>query len=354
MTEPPVHLVPSAERGADVDALAARLGGRVGLTGVLADLDRTARRVRVPARAASWGFRWDRADMRSKRWWPQGISTPPEDLAGRDVLVTSSYARPVGGAEQGARVTFVDITDRDAIRYRHVLLVDASLTEDGTVAVRPVRLHAGGIAWHGGHLHVAGTLRGLATFRLHDVLRVPMAGDSDRLRTRDRTPRTVDAFGHRYVLPVRLTYDARTAHGGERMRYSFASLDRSCTPPQLVAGEYSRTGPTRLARFDLDATSGLLAAPDGRAAPRELEQGVAGMQGAVSVGGTWFVTTSHGPLGLGSLWSGRPGDLRRHRWTLPIGPEDIASWPERDELWSLTEYPGARYVFAMPRSRFHA
>lgn len=346
MTEPPVHLVPGADRGAEVDALANRLGGRVGLDGVLADLDRTAKRVRVPARAASWGFRWDREDMRSKRWWPQGISTPPDDLSGhdtgREVLVTSAYARPVDGVEQGARLTFVDVTDRDAIRYRHVLLVEASLREDGAVAVRPVRLHAGGIVWHAGHVHAAGTLRGLATFRLDDVLRI-----------RDRTPTTPAAFGHRYVLPLRFTYDAGTAEGAQRMRYSFISLDRSVTPPQLVAGEYSRTGPTRLARFDLDGTTGLLVAPGGRAAPRELhEHGPPGMQGAVSVDGRWYVTTSHGPLRLGSLWAGRPGELRRHRWALPIGPEDLASWPERDELWSLSEYPGARYVFAMPRSRF--
>ena len=33
-----------------------------------------------------------------------------------------------------------------------------------------------------------------------------------------------------------------------------------------------------------------------------------------------------------------------------VGPEDIAYWPQRDELWSVSEYPGARYVFAMNRA----
>ena len=65
------------------------------------------------------------------------------------------------------------------------------------------------------------------------------------------------------------------------------------------------------------------------------------------------------PIGLRTLRSyvpparvGRPGHLREHRWQLPVGPEDITYWPSRDQLWSLSEYPGARYVYAMPRGRF--
>jgi hypothetical protein len=76
------------------------------------------------------------------------------------------------------------------------------------------------------------------------------------------------------------------------------------------------------------------------------------MQGATVVDGTWFVTTSRGRYRLGSVWVGRPGELVEHRWQLPVGPEDITYWPARDQLWSLSEYPGARYVYAMPRGRF--
>jgi hypothetical protein len=67
------------------------------------------------------------------------------------------------------------------------------------------------------------------------------------------------------------------------------------------------------------------------------------------VDGTWFVTTSDGQLRRGSVWVGEPGRLRERRRVLPVGPEDIAYWPQRDELWSVSEYPGARYVFAMSR-----
>ncbi len=81
-THPGLHLLRGADRVDEVDALAERLGGRVGLAGVLGDLDRRARTVRVPAPAAVYGFRWDREDMRSPRWWPQGITTSADSFSG--------------------------------------------------------------------------------------------------------------------------------------------------------------------------------------------------------------------------------------------------------------------------------
>ena len=356
MEHPGLQLTRSDDRTAEVDAFVERVGPRVGLRGVLGDLDRRAKAVRVPAPGVSWGFRWDREDTWSKRWWPQGISShadaADEDLVeGRPVLVTSSYSKDVGGVSMGARLTFVDLADRSDIRYRHVLLVEPVLREDGSVGVKPVHVHAVGIVWHGDHVHVAGTKRGFTSFRLDDVVRVP-TGDAARLRIRDASPRTVDTFGHRYVLPVRFTYVARTAAGAHPMRYSFASLDRSTTPHELVVGEYGRgRQTTRLARFEIDPETSLLRADAGGAClPTMLTgDGVRGMQGAAVVQGTWFVTNSHGPYKLGSLWVGTPGELRERRHRLPMGPEDIAYWPQRDELWSVTEHPGRRWVFGMPR-----
>jgi hypothetical protein len=51
------------------------------------------------------------------------------------------------------------------------------------------------------------------------------------------------------------------------------------------------------------------------------------------------------------LYVGRPGAFRRHARVLPVGVEDLAYWPSRDELWTLSEYPGRRFVLAMERSR---
>jgi hypothetical protein len=353
---PGVHLRRSEERTDQIDALDSALaadgGGRVGLRGVLSDLNRTAHPARVPAPAASWGFRWDDEDTNSRRWWPQGVTTSADHdtselYDGRRVLLASWYSKDLAGVHKGSRFTVVDLSE-DQPRYRHVLLVDAVTRDDGVVDVRPHKVHAGGIVWHGDHLHVAGTARGISTFHLDDVLRVGVLGDRDRLGV------GTGSFGYRFLLPVRFTYDGFAEDGHERMRYSFLSLDRTGTEPRLLAGEYGRDGAsTRLVDFALDpATSLLSVSEEGHALPLSLPlHGVEGMQGATVVDGRWYVTTSAGRYLRGSLYVGRPGAFRRHARVLPVGVEDLAYWPSRDELWTLSEYPGRRFVLAMERSR---
>ena len=76
------------------------------------------------------------------------------------------------------------------------------------------------------------------------------------------------------------------------------------------------------------------------------------MQGAAIVGDTYYVTSSRGRYRLGQMYVGQPGRFRRFPRALPVGPEDITYWPSTDLLWSLTEYPGRRFVFAMDRALF--
>lgn len=360
MPEPFVRgarLVPTGERVDEVSSLAKQLGGRVGLAGVLSDLNRSARATDVPG-AAVWGFRWDDEDGRSHRWFPQGITTSADQggaysVDGRRVVCTSWYSQRVDGLDKGSRLTFVDLSDRERPRYRHVLLVEPVVDEDGRAGVVPLKVHAGGIVWHGRYLHVAATWRGIYCFRLDDILRVFTGGDPRRLHVHGDG--RVDSFGYRYVLPVRFRYDALADPGHEPMRYSFLSLDSSSHPHRLVVGEYGERGtPARLAVFELDPGTALPRADEnGHARPVEFhETGIRAMQGAAAVDGTYFVTASAGRHGRGSLWVGRPGVFRRYPHVLPVGPEAIAFWPATGQLWSLTEYPGRRYVFAMTRSDF--
>ena len=352
-----VHLSRTDENVAEIDALATLLGGRVGLDPVLDDLNRKAHRTWAPGRAVSQALTWDRPDRRTPRWWPQGISTSAdasdtEEINGRRVLVTTWYSRDVDGANHGSRVTFLDLDSR---RYRHVLLVVPSLDEDGALRLEPLKVHAGGIVWWGPYLHIAATARGFMTCRVDDLLRVPddlASGDESGLGVHgDR----VSSYGYRYLLPVRFSYQAHAEEGQERLRYSFLSLDRGATPPELVVGEYARGQQTRrLARFPLDPETSLLDSDDdGRTQPLALDDaGVAQIQGAAVARGQYYLTTSHGPGTPGSVHVGRPGDFRRHRWATPMGPEDIAYWPSTDTFWSLTEHPGRRWVFAMRRAWF--
>lgn len=353
-----VHLFHAGEQVDAVEALAARTEGRVGIDGVLDDLNRSATVATVPGRAPVWGFRWDDEDSHSLRWFPQGITTSAdqgetEDVGGRSVLCSSWYSQDRRGLNKGSRLTFVDLTDRERPRYRHVLLVEPVLDDDGGVRMEPVKVHAGGIVWHGPYMYVAGTARGIRSFRLDDIVRVRTDGAHDKLRVHDHG--RVDSFGYKYLLPLRFRYDAFAAEGYEKMRYSFLSIDRGTDPHQLVAGEYGRRGmTTRLLRYELDPRTSLLnTGEDGSSRPVDLHTGgVDGMQGATIVNGTYYVTTSSGRYGYGSLWVGQPGELKRHAKVLPIGPEDITYWPSTGQLWSQTEYPARRYVFAMNRSDF--
>jgi hypothetical protein len=353
-----VHLLREPDRADDVDALADRLGGRVGIDGVLSDLDRRALMVDVPAPAPVWGFSLDRRDSLSLRWWPQGISSSADrdehdTVAGRRLVVTTSYSKVVRGLAMGSRVTVFDVTDEHRVRYRHVLLVEAVRRPDGRADVKPVTIHAGGVVWHGPYVHVAGTARGIYTFRLEDVVAAP--GGTSYRRLGDTTDGRFGGFGHRYLLPLRFRQRAITEAGVDPVRYSFLSLDRTGPAHTFIAGEYGRDQmTTRLLRLELDPLTGLPRADDeGRFTPVLLDGGgLTHMQGAVTARGRLYVTTSAGQLTRGSLWSGPPGALVEHHRVLPPGPEDICYWPATDRLWSTTEHIGARWVFCMERSRF--
>ncbi|MGA8846197.1 MAG: hypothetical protein WB471_06240 [Nocardioides sp.] len=329
-----LHLRPGPDHTSEIDALADLLGGRVG-DGVLQDLDRQGRRSWAPGRAVDRAWTFDCADRRDLRWWPQGIDTRV-DTSGSTVAITW-YAKKLPGdrQSQGSRITLFDLESR---RYRHVLLVRPTLI-DGVPGLVPLRVHAGGLVWHGRRLHVAATGKGWWTCLLDDVISIP---DGHAVREH--------SFGYRYVLPVRTSYQAAADEGVEKLRYSFFSRDAS----DLIIGEYGRgSSSRRLVRIALDAETSLpVADPEGIALPEVIGDGVGHMQGAVRVDGRWYATTSHGRSRLGSVWTGEPGALTRHRWATPMGPEDLSHDPVTDTLWSVTEHPWARWIYTMKRSWF--
>ncbi len=339
---PSIHLRRTDENSDDIDEAVELFGRRVGIAGVVAHLNRQAARARVPGLAVEWGFRWNESDTNTVRWWPQGITTSAdasdtEDIDGRRLLMTSWYSKKVGGENRGSRITVVDV---DTLEYRHVLLVVPERNRRGRIELRPLLVHAGGLVWCGPYVHVAGTRRGLFSCLVDDIIRVRS---------------THDTFGYPYVLPVRFAYDAAASAGAEQMRYSFLSLDRSADPPELVAGEYGVGDMTRrLVRYPLDPETYHLAThEDGTSRPVWLDdRGLGHMQGAAVVRGTYYVTSSRGRYRLGTMYVGEPGTFRSSPRALPVGPEDISYWPSTDRLWSLTEYPGRRFVFAMKRDQF--
>ena len=360
-----VHLQRTDENVREIAALAGVLGEPTGLDGLLDDLTYDVRRARVVprllGRAVREAYRWDAYDERDELWYPQGISTSADASDtetfvtrtgdSRRVVVTTWYSTGKDGIKRGSRVTFVDL---DSGKYRHVLLVSPVFDKAGHLTLRPMNIHAGGIVWAGPYLHIAATGRGFVTARVEDIMRVP--GDDDHPDELGFDGTTLSSFGHRYVLPVRFTYQAFTDTGHEKLRYSFMSLDRRSDPPALIAGEYA-FGPdssTRLARYPLDPHTWQLAAgDDGFSRPLSLDDGgVRQMQGAVLTGGRFHVTVSHGPWTPGSVFSGEPGSMKERRWAVPMGPEDLSYWPSTDRIWSLTEHPRRRWIVSMDRAWF--
>ncbi|MCY7400529.1 MAG: hypothetical protein LH477_06175 [Nocardioides sp.] len=354
-----VHLQRTDENVREIDALAAVLGPAAGLEGLLGDLKYDVRRTRAPrllGRAVREAYRWDDYDDRDELWFPQGISTSAdasetEAVSGRRVVVATWYSTAKDGIKRGSRVTFVDL---DSGRYRHVLLVVPVFDKHGALTLRPMNIHAGGIVWAGPYLHIAATNRGFVTARVEDIMRVP--GDDARPDEIGVEGSTVHSFGHRYVLPVRFTYQAFADEGHEKLRYSFMSLDRGSEPPALVAGEYAAgsTATTRLAHYPLDpATWQLHTGDDGISRPLSVDPGgVRQMQGVVMASGRYHVTVSHGPWWPGTVYAGQPGAMRAHHWALPMGPEDLAYWPSTDRIWSITEHPRRRWIVSMDRAFF--
>ena len=403
-TTAPVWLEPSADRARHNDALAEAAGGRAGLEGVLDELGRsgrTARRSRLLGRPATVAWAWELRDDLSRRWWPQGVTTsadagavapgtgdraPQELYAGRRVVVTSAYSKVVDGVGHGARISVVDVTDPGRVRYEHVLLVEAVAggadaaadagTDAGTGAgagagvevgadlrVEPVRSHAGGLVWHGDHLHVAATRGGFHSFRLSDI--VPARGLDRPAVLGPLEGGGVGAHGHRWLLPTRLVHAARTAEGGRPFRWSWLSSAGEDGRVVILGGEYAPPArdradgnPTRLAEVTVDPATGLPALDaDGLAHPRLLGEVVRQAQGAVRVGDEVYVGSSNGRFRRGSVWVApwspgglRPGSFTRRPGTLPVGPEDLAHWPSRDELWTVTEYPGRRRLVVLDRA----
>ncbi|MEQ6902524.1 hypothetical protein [Nocardioides sp. YIM 152588] len=348
---PLVHLARSEPDAYDaeavVDAVTAAGGERAGLDGVLADLSRRGRRTLAPhprllGLAVDRALTWDATDRRDRDWWPQGITHSERTGTTRPLLLVSWYHR----GEAGARVSVLDPATR---RYQHVLLAEPVRAGDHAgsgVALRPLRVHAGGLVWHRRHLHVAATARGFFTASLDDVLRVPGGGRAGE------GVLGLDPAGHAYVLPVRHAFRAGYAEGTEPLRYSFLSLDRSGTPPELLVGEYGRAGQSRrFARFEVDDATGLPAySPDGQSVSPE-DGGELRMQGVAAADGAHYVTASDGPWRPGTVYVGRPGALRGRRWATPMGPEDLTWWPATGMLWTATEHPRRRWVVGMRKDR---
>lgn len=277
-----------------------------GLQAVLADLDRrirpfgsgfgapwAARR----ARGLKGGFRWDAEDSRTKAWYPQGVAASPDGA----VVLVSWYSTASGHAR-------VSVVDLEAGRYRHLRLT--------TATGKPVKTHAGGLAWREDVLYVTQTTAGL---RLFDLTRIERTGDEG------------------YALPE----VARYRPAGAALRFSFASVDEAAS--SLLVGEWVRDAPgARLVRWPF-ALGGLLAQEQ---ATHAWITAHSNLQGAVALGDRMLMAESRGKRLPGRLHASPYAETAEQtRWA--VGGEDLAL--AGDELVSLSEHPD--FPWPLPRRR---
>ena len=337
------------EATALLDALAATLPV-VSVADVVADHNRDAEVISASdlSRATGFarGFQWNDGDMDVDYWYPQGVTGSFDaDPSGRmdgveAVLVSWHYDPEEAGTsyDKGVRISFADTSSSDAVAYRHVLLVEPTgTTSDPDIA--PVEVHGGGIAWVGDWLYVADTSNGLRIFDLNRILEVSTETDDIGC-----SGGTCTAYTYKYVLPQVSRY-ALPACGCDAT-FSFVGLDRSTSPMSLVTGQYNSDAISgTLLRWPLDEATGLLAGGVYTTAEEAWVAQQDRVQGAASRDGQWWLSCSSQSGSNGALYAVQEGDASTYTWV--YGPEDLAVDGPNGWLWSVTEHPGERYVFAV-------
>lgn len=286
------------------------------------------------------GFAWNSGDDGVTYWTPQGITGSADANAsglvgGKRIVLVSWYFNPTNAGTSynaGVRISFVDLTDPANIRYRHALLVEP-YSSNGVTTFRSVVQHAGGLVWVGDLLYVPATSTGFRVFDMSHIFRV-----STGSKTIGRSSSgAYYAYDYKYVIPEIGRYTL--ASSSCPLTFSYASLDRSTTPPALVSGEYDATA------FD-----GMLVrwrVFNGGISP---EQAWAVGQNRAQGGLTWARKTylscsSQKGTNLGKLYKVGVGSSTTHGY--PRGVEDLYYEPGRDELWTNTEVANDRYAFSV-------
>lgn len=350
------------------------------------------------------GFRFDEDDQTGGEevWYPQGLTGSADAdesgyVDGRKFLMVSWYCRypgmdrlDVALEREGegtyphpfkdpaqlldracSRISLIDVTDFDDLRYRHILLVEPILNEEGradfvALVERDVDgnpkgvAHCGGCVWFGRWLYVCtgGELMVFDMDLLSDIEgQNADYGDSTSVGWDGRK---YHAFGYRYVLPLVIRYrfeslDERVQFGEEGGPFSALGLDRSAEPPQLIASKYVveagrddyESDPwARVAIcWSLNDHNGTLADLD--AADAYLTRALY-VQGVSAGGATMWFSASDGDTHRLEVRTTTGSGYTRYAW--PAGAEGVTYSPNSDNLWCVTEYPDRRICFCVDRA----
>jgi len=335
-----------------VDRLVRAVGNTRSMSQVLGDLNRVGRSL------GGWylgrsiegaqGFRWNSGDDDVGYWMPQGITGSSDAYASgrvgnRKVIAVAWYDNGDGpGDNRGVRISFADVTNLGAVRYRHALLVEPM--DNAIVNFRAVESHAGGMVWYGRYLYVAQTHDGFRVFDMNKIMQVEtgrdvLGYDDGRYYARR----------YKFIIPQVGSYSLQQESC--RVKFSFVSLDRSHEPHQLTSGEYHASSDDGLlVHWNLNPANHRLELRQGHARGRRAAiAGETKMQGALTFNRRWYLSSSSQFLRYGKLYSTEPGGGAPDERAWPYGPEDLYLDRQTDRLWTCTEFAGYRKVMNLRR-----
>ena len=310
------------------------------------------------------GYKFNSGDNNVDHWWPQGMSgsatggnTNSIFVAGEVVHLVSWYHKPEEdpstNVNKGMRLSFVRRTLLSDVAYRNILMVEPVIADDGTPTFKPVVGHAGGIVWYKNLLYVADTSKGFRVFDMNHLMKVK-TGDKDLIGY-SAAKNEYHGFNYAYVLPMVNRY--KLCEESCCARFSFCSLDMSVTPPRIISGEYTdKNSKARIHSWEIDEGSGWLALDPGQdtaTADALFYPAAIRLQGATIYNGIAYLSSSNPksnwPQTPGTLYVAVDGQVPVKRG-YPTLPEDLYHNHVLNYLWTVTEYPGLRYVFAVDRS----
>jgi hypothetical protein len=369
----PLGLVWHATPAAAISALDAALPN-VGVSTVLASANHPmpacagAAKDSLPiAPAATTSLCWDTSDAATTTWSPQGV-TSSGDADGdgvwgaNQVILSGWHYAPDDARYDDARVAFIDANDLGSAAYRWVYLVAPNSTGSTFTAAKA---HLGGMVWYGDKLLVTATGDSSVAIRVFSMSHILQMTDSSA--TIGKTSSGYAAYGYQYVMDQIGYYSyaggtcSMTSDTGVPC-FSSISLDRSTSPDSLVTTEYFQDASLngRLIRYPFGADYLLSATSNSVAASEAYRSGVGNMQGVLSWNGVWYVAHSSATY-HGQLWHQTTAGSTSTTCTTPdtsatmcwaVHPEALTYWLSTGLVWSQSEWPDQRALFAVPLTAF--
>lgn len=332
------------------------------------DLNRTATKLSAAEQSslapAVLGFKWQSDDATTLKWRPQGITAI--NTSCKKFVAVSWYGRyinypfPCNGQnvdyrDRGSRVTFVDMSNLDSIRYRHVLLVDENYNTF-------YDMHAGGLMILNDTLYVPdsrGSIDAMYAFPLNQIKQIPASHQAN-------------FYNYGYLLAKSIGADSLPINP------SFVSYDWD--EQQLVVGTFQNCDPVNCTTPNNNTLQWYDPGNVNTNSPF-YNNAFGNMQGLGSADNQHinsrkdiWVSTSYGPINNSELFTFHydfGANTQQNQsisignnyavFDLPPGIEDIHLSSDSDTIWTLTEFSpnnppcasissNERYVFAFLRS----